>query len=448
MKRTQPSRRHVGTLPRIGGVEVRRLTDGERPYGTSEPTLPLVIEAKADSSMAFLGKLVRDNADLLRSAVHEHGAVLLRGFAMRSNREFAEVLSSLPWMLPMDRFFMPEPGRLRVEESLPVFHTDKYRKTGGSFTPGLLFHSENRNSPDVPAFISFWCSKAPSLGGETALCHVANAYRELDERVTSRLEAGHVCATMLWPRSEVTGLEGIPESELGPMLAAAGLSIEETGGREYLVLSKPSIVRHPHTQRPCLVANFSSELPELVRRLQAAFAARYSGWRWALHRVAWQHRWLLAMLQLLDLFPLMLQPGNLGPISGALIDRYRRDVIAEYARRRALIDSRRLDKKLDVSSVQALTQAVARHISVFTWRPGDVLIIDNLQVYHTGMPGLGSRDLRVILGSPLRIIPPSGSGPASVSVDEQYQTFDRRLAGARRARPNQGPSLDAWHRDA
>ena len=86
----------------------------------------------------------------------------------------------------------------------------------------------------------------------------------------------------------------------------------------------------------------------------------------------------------------------------------------------------RIGQRLDRDDARALGEAVWRHSTVFTWRPGDILIIDNLQMHHAGMPGLGPRDIKGIMGNPvpMGVI---GTGLLQVRLDEDYRSLHDRL---------------------
>ena len=72
----------------------------------------------------------------------------------------------------------------------------------------------------------------------------------------------------------------------------------------------------------------------------------------------------------------------------------------------------RIGQRLDQDDQRLLGETVWAHASVFTWEAGDILIVDNLQMHHAGMPGAGPRDLKVIMGNPISIeggpAPPAG----------------------------------------
>jgi hypothetical protein len=58
-------------------------------------------------------------------------------------------------------------------------------------------------------------------------------------------------------------------------------------------------------------------------------------------------------------------------------------------------------KQMRVTDVDRLRCVVTITLLVnftsVTWKRGDVLIIDNLKIAHSGMPGVGPRDLKVVM---------------------------------------------------
>src|SRR5262249_55050526 len=77
--------------------------------------------------------------------------------------------------------------------------------------------------------------------------------------------------------------------------------------------------------------------------------------------------------------------------------------------------------------IRALASAVWRQCLVFPWRRDDVLILDNLQVLHAGMPGFGARELRVMICNPIPLSFQPSSGLADVLTDDSYETVEARF---------------------
>ena len=80
--------RGINMSHRYSGVTTRLLDRDERLIDTQEPT-PLVIERRGSSgSLGFLREFLSSNSSEIVMDIATHGAVLLRGFDLRSPRDF------------------------------------------------------------------------------------------------------------------------------------------------------------------------------------------------------------------------------------------------------------------------------------------------------------------------------------------------------------------------
>ena len=164
----------------------RFLRDDERHILSKEYDLPLVIEAKVNKSNGFLMDFLRSSSDVLDDVMH-YGAVLLRGFDIKTTAEFEKIILSIPGMVGINHAFMSEKGRVLVDNSQYVLHTNSIVKTGGHYNIGG-FHNENYHTPDVPAYIAFFCMAPSALGGETGLVNMTKVYGGLDLSLQEKLE--------------------------------------------------------------------------------------------------------------------------------------------------------------------------------------------------------------------------------------------------------------------
>jgi len=141
----------------------------------TEPTFPPMVEAPAalatvDNACQWLGQ----HRSALLGALAQEGALLLRGFPLRSAEDF-------------DRFsgafgFTP----FTYEESLS--NAVRINKTPRVFTANeappevnILLHHEMAQTPFPPEKLFFFCQSAAEQGGETPLCRSDVLYRRLSE---------------------------------------------------------------------------------------------------------------------------------------------------------------------------------------------------------------------------------------------------------------------------
>lgn len=395
-------------------IEGRTLRASERPFAhLGPPTLPMVVDATADVCTApSLAAHVKGSPRAER-LLHAHGAILFRGFEVETDASFEEIVTSFlrPNARPMNTYFMSESGREVVPGQRSVLNTSSLYKTGGGFYLGG-FHSENFYSTDVPSLQAFWCKEPSRVGGETALVQSANVYDDLSRGLKEKLVEERVLAMAL-PITEVAARYGVDdEAKVEALCRSAGLEIEDG---EVLIF-KPPVIRHPHTGRLGLQVNLSGELPGFDAALRRQAAASYRGWRWLLHRALWRSPTFASLLPVLESYPLFLRT-----IRGWT--RGRPPPSAAHHRRGRLMD------RLSDDDVEELARAVWRHTSLFTWQRGDVLVCDQLQLLHAGMPGRGGRrELHVMMCAPIRMDRPLRSGLYAPSVEVASESLGEQMA--------------------
>jgi alpha-ketoglutarate-dependent taurine dioxygenase len=412
-------------------VITRLLSEAERPYPAGEARTPLVIQAKASSDLRFLKTFLAAHSDRIRKDIYSHGAVLLRGFQVGSPQDFESILSAIPGFRPMKGYFMAELGRDPVKGTGYVFDTNTFFISGGDFRFGGI-HSENYYSTDVPQFQCFCCLKRPWIGGETALFHMANAYGALRDRLSAKLEPEAFVANVI-PLQSIADQYGLSEAAVEVFLKDNGVEVIEWNGRKTMLNRKPSILCHPHTGRPSLQINLSRELKDLES--DRHFLPGYSGTKWALHRLAWKRPRLLqaltytAHLSRAVRHPSLFWQFVLVPLGRRLVAPARKQPPQKQPPPKPVSAPAipRIGQRLDVEDQKLIGRTVWEHSSVFTWQPGDVLIVDNLQMHHAGMPGFGPRNIKVILGNPVPLGRATGEGRIQVKVDDGYRSVHDRL---------------------
>jgi len=94
----------------------------------------------------------------------------------------------------------------------------------------------------------------------------------------------------------------------------------------------------------------------------------------------------------------------------------------------------RLNTLLSERELGELASAMREHFTPCDWQLGDLLLVDNLQMLHSGMPGIGSRKLGVMLCNRLDLKFPVVSGLVDAvsteggsSFEQQVQSFSRAM---------------------
>jgi len=393
---------------RYSGVSTRLLERDERLIDTEEPT-PLVIERQGNSgSLIFLREFLSSNSAEIVMDIASHGAVLLRGFDLQSPQDFESATLSISKFQGINECLMSEPGREVVQGTRCVLHTNTLYRTGGSLYLGG-FHSENYYSPDVPNYISFYCEQSSRLGGETGLVNTAKLFSDLPETVKTELRRRAYWAAA-WPLTTMASRYGLSAQQMEQFCLDSGLPVVMQHGQKYASMYKPCVIEHPITKEHALAFNYAVELMRhgLDRAIQRLFLPDYSAREWLLHRLSWRFP-LIGVLDKLDV--LFRDPGT----------------VWRTLFRKSL--DTRVGEIFSKETTGLFATSIRKRYSSFKWRAGDLLIVDNLKMAHSGMPGSGARTLRVLICNPIRMRYDSkGPGVHVVSADSHHPTLAAQLS--------------------
>ena len=350
---------------------VRRLAEKELLVGPPGRG-PLVLGPRRSTDARALPAALREAGPAIVRSLCAFGFVLLRGFAIRTPADFERATRGIVGLRAIPSYLCMEPGRERLDGTQTVLCTNRGFRTGGGWSI-TGFHSENYYAPEVPNFQAFCCLSEPRLGGETAFVNMAAVYAALSPELRERLEARPYLAR-IQPLAEVAACQGVDVDTMRRYCREADLRLEMIGGVESLVTCKAPVVEHPFDGRRSLQVNASGEIPGLHARLAAALLPLYDEWEWTLHRLVWRSRQQRPRQRGTDPGPTPAPrgPGLPPPLAAAFNP--------------ALVDH--------------LARAMCRQVTVFPWQRGDIVLFDNLQLLHAGLPGLGRRELAVQVFNP------------------------------------------------
>jgi alpha-ketoglutarate-dependent taurine dioxygenase len=137
---------------------------------------PVVIAAVEDLDLMAW---TQQNTSSLKDMIEKHGAVLLRGFAVKTVEAFRNfVLALSPNMLEYKERSSP---RHKVQ-------ADIYTSTDYPAHQSIFFHNENSYQFIWPMKICFFCSLPAEHGGETPIADVRRVYRRLSPKTIQRFE--------------------------------------------------------------------------------------------------------------------------------------------------------------------------------------------------------------------------------------------------------------------
>jgi len=300
---------------------------------------------------AFLAE-IRARRDVVQSLLLEHGAIRFRGF-LPGTAEDLDAFTEAAGLVLMD-YRRGVANRSKVRGRI---YTSTELPSGVPIPP----HLEMSYTSVYPIQIAFLCETAPAERGETPLTDAAQVLEEIPEAVLRRfLDHGVVYFQSVPARSgrwrKHRWQSMFETDDRGEVEAICReQSIEPTwrpdGGIE-LRNRRPATLRHPKTGRETWFnhahvfhPSFSSEL-----RREGQLA------RWAIVRTAES---LLSRRTVARLLRHDVEYGD-----GTPIPRH---------------------------DIEAVRDALWRHVVVEPWRKGDLVLLDNLRIAHARMPFRGPR---------------------------------------------------------
>jgi alpha-ketoglutarate-dependent taurine dioxygenase len=397
------------------GVVTRFLRDDERLMSSEANELPLVIEAVDNAtSLSFLHDFLAKHSAAVLADIAEYGAVLLRGFDVDSDEAYEKTILSIEGFRPISEAFMAEEGRVHVDKSKYVLHTNSVYKTGGTLYLGG-FHGENYYSPDVPAYICFCCFKPSTMGGETGLINMERVYACLDEDLIQALEEKTFFVSK-WLLTDVMKRYHLSAEQIEAHCEQFGLPIIGKGKNKFILLYKPSIYEHPQTKKRALQINFF-EIRGLNTALRQRFMVDYQGKSWFWHRFVWKLPKFI--FKTIKFFYVSAASFFHSPKESLAIFKSK---ISMYFASKTLpaYDDVKVGQCFDKDKTQDLARHLRQNYSSCLWKAGDILLVDNRKVVHAGMPGSGSRLVRALICNPLEM--PYAAGESGIIPCKERST--------------------------
>lgn len=381
------------------GVTTRFLSKNERLILSAEEEMPLVIEANGSKDSQFLQEFLATHSQQILQDIANYGAVLLRGFEIQNEEDFEKTILSIQGLQGISEAFMSEEGRIHVDHLKYVLHTNAIYKTGGTLYLGG-FHSENYYSPDVPSYICFCCFKPSLRGGETGLINMEKVYRHLDLTLKDKLEKKSFFVSK-WLISEVADRYQTNTETVEKICQQFDLPMMGHEDEKFILMYKPSIFVHPETKRKSLQINLF-ELATLNRALRKHFIADYQGKEWFWHRIVW--RLPTSVFSVLEFLYLAIAPIFYSPKNAlkSLTNKLR-TFKAGKKNKLSHVKHPKVGSCFTEPDVQSLAKLLRNYYCSCLWKSGDILLVDNRQVVHAGMPGAGPRLIRAMICNPIEM---------------------------------------------
>lgn len=341
----------------VSAVSVESLGDEvtATPY-TGGRGLPLFLEPASDrlrSSADEVNRWLAEHAEAFDRVLAEAGAVVLRGFPIRSTDDFQTIAKHLP---PLE---MGYAGGNAPREAVKGNVMESTRAD-----PSVLIylHQEMAYNPQYPTKIAFLCNVASETGGETIVADV----REIERRLPPELAKGVKERGLRYIRNfrAPDRSTGNPDIDTFHNTWTGAFKTEDKDEVAAICDARGVL----YTWQPDGSLTLLSDLP---------------GYR--KHPVTGEEVWFNQM------HTMALKPPVITPELDKAMDEYyassdmTRPFVVQYGDG-GEIDSGHLD------AVYALFDELTVG---FPWQDGDVMFIDNLHTAHGRNPFTGKRDVQV-----------------------------------------------------
>ncbi len=329
--------------PSLGRIQRRAVDLGQfSPVRESllseDRLLPLVMEPA--SSHVDLAEWAAASRDHIEQALHRHGAVLFRGFALSSAIDFERVVAAIYHRIFAEYGDLPREG----------ISGNIYTSTPYPEDKSILYHNEGSHMSRFPSRISFFCLLAALEGGCSPIVDCRQVYRQLDPEIRDRFTR----LGLMYVRNFSDGLDvswqRFFQTEERAVVEATGrqqgFQCEWVSDNHLRVRQRcRGVVRHPRTGE---MSFFNQVQLHHVHCLDPEVRAS-----------------LLSIFRHDD-FPRHVYYGDGTPIEDAVMDH--------------------IGGVYEANAVR------------FSWRPGDIVMLDNLITAHGRDSFKGPRKIVVALG--------------------------------------------------
>ncbi|MEV4097974.1 TauD/TfdA family dioxygenase [Streptosporangium saharense] len=319
---------------------------------------------------------LRENRDALRAGLDAHGALYLRGLPVKDVGDFAEVRDALVSELAG-----------YVEKATPRSHfgRDVYSSTDLPPSQAIRPHNENSYALSFPGLLMFGCLVAPDQGGATPVTDVRRVLGDIPAPLADRFRTHGWSLTRNYGDHISLGWRTAfgteDRDEVAAYCAANHIAHEWLeGDRLRTTQRRSATIRHPGTGEEV----------------------------WFNHTVFW-NEWALDP-EVREVFLEDLGHDNL-PFNTAYGD----------------------GEPISRQDVETIDEAYRRATVRETWRPGDVLIVDNILSAHAREAFRGNRKIVVAMGDPVSLddcaptVPPLGGlAPQAAEPARRRRWFGRR----------------------
>ena len=157
---------------------------------------PLIIESTTKNDIVVLEKWIQDNITFIQEQKVFLGAVLFRGFEIKTPQDFERIARLLDNDLCQTH---PFDGGARMWLTKYIYEADTTTKKNADLP--IPFHIEDSYIPFIPATIMFCCLKPAEFGGETIISDCRKVFSSLPKDLQKKYSEKTIKMTFTYPDS-------------------------------------------------------------------------------------------------------------------------------------------------------------------------------------------------------------------------------------------------------
>ena len=289
--------------------------------------------------------LAPSTTQALRRAVVGYGGLLLRGFPLHTPQQFRDFADA--FLNHRDTYFAGTSQRRELADRV-------YNTTDAPADVMIEQHLESTHTPHPPRFVLFHCQVAPRSGGETTLASFAELAERLPAALLDQMRGQNVAYIKTLMDRNRTLYRWLPERARQSL----ALSWQEATGADSVAKAATLLEQEGY---------------EVTRLSKGSLRTRFVRPLLEQHPATGTWVWRLSAAMTKPL------PRYARGLQWALRDTVGIDYCLESG------------AALDATIIGAVQRAIDKIRFSFTWRPGDLLILDNEQMSHGRNPFTGER---------------------------------------------------------
>jgi hypothetical protein len=344
--------------------EVCTIKPGQRPG--------VVVAEHSAISATELADYITAHPEEIAAKIQHHGGLFLTGFRLQSPDDFELVARAIDPDLKKD-YQGTSPRNVRSSGGF-VFSASELP----SYYP-IMQHCEMSFLARPPRKLFFWCQVEPATGsGETPICDFRAVWRGLNPKIREEFDSKGILILRTYTGPETTSW--LPGKQLKPWHELLntrnrdeatekcrhyGYEFEWIKGNRLRIADRgPASIIHPVTGERVWF-NHSQVFHPAAASLEYSQIVRL--------RPSFRHRGLRALINLVDTVSQLNTPEDELPMTCRFGD----------------------GSPIPKATMAHVLQVIWRHLVVFRWRQGDMLVLDNLSTSHGRLPYSGPRDILV-----------------------------------------------------